>query len=167
MSRGGDSGEIISDRELWARAAAGERAGLGAVFERHADAVYTHGLVVAGSQLAAAELTSTVFLRAWHNHQRAWLVDGSLLPWLLGLVETSAHPGSGDGEPQGAAPSTGLVTMPLAARRATRRELDDALAPAAATTRRWKARSAVAACLGAAVALASLGVLVLALVVVY
>jgi hypothetical protein len=167
MSRGGDSGEIVSDRELWARAAAGERAGLGAVFERHADAVYTHGLVVAGSQVAAAELTSTVFLRAWHQHQRAWLVDDSLLPWLLGLVETSVPSGTADGERQAAARLTGLATMPLAARRATRRALDDAVAPAAATTRRWKARTAVAACLGVAVALASLGALVLALVLVY
>jgi hypothetical protein len=166
MSRGGDSGELVSDRELWARAAAGERAGLGAVFERHADAVYTRALVLAGSQVAAAELTSSVFLRAWRNRRRARLVDGSLLPWLLDLAESCAAPRSPGGEGGAKQPPAGQATMPLAARRAARQALDEARSPSVATTRRWKARTVVASYLGLAVALASVGALVLALVLV-
>jgi RNA polymerase sigma-70 factor (ECF subfamily) len=167
MSGGGDSGGVVSDRELWDRAAAGERAGLGAVFERHADAVYTHGLLLAGSQVAAAELTQTVFLAAWRDHERVWLVDDSILPWLLGLAESAAPPRSpADAARAGQAP-TGLATLPLAARRATRRALEDALWPSVATTRRWKSRTLLAACVGVAVALASVAALVLALLPVY
>jgi hypothetical protein len=152
--------EFISDRELWARAGAGERAALGAVFERHADAVYTHSLAVAGSQVAAAELTSTVFVRAWRNHRRARLVDDSLLPWLLELGDSAA--GRGDGGVSESSPG-GLASMPTPARRATRRTLDGAVGPAPETTRRWKTRSIVTACLGLAVAAAGVAILVLVL----
>ena len=55
----------LSDGELWSLAARGrDGEAFGMLFERHANAVYTHCFRRTGSWSAAEDLTSVVFLEA-------------------------------------------------------------------------------------------------------
>lgn len=74
-------GMQIPDHELWKRAAAGERAAFGVLFDRHSRAVYNHCFRLTASWSDAEDLTSTVFLQAWRR--RGQLRTESVLPWLL------------------------------------------------------------------------------------
>jgi RNA polymerase sigma factor (sigma-70 family) len=74
------------DVELLARAQAGEGEAFGLIFRRYADVVYNHCFRRLGSWSAAEDATSLVFLETWRRRRDAVDVDGSLLPWLLGVA---------------------------------------------------------------------------------
>src|SRR5690606_11322289 len=57
----------VTDGDLWQKAAKGDPSAFGALFERHADAVYNHCFRRTGSWEAAEDLTSVVFLEAWRR----------------------------------------------------------------------------------------------------
>lgn len=78
--------ERATDRHLWNRAAAGEPAAFGVLFERHAKAVYNFCFRQTGDWSAAEELTSVVFLESWRRRGRVRLTGESALPWLLGVA---------------------------------------------------------------------------------
>jgi DNA-directed RNA polymerase specialized sigma24 family protein len=59
--------EGLSDRELWARAVAGDADAFGSLFERHARAVYNFAFRRTASWALAEDLTSEVFLLAWRR----------------------------------------------------------------------------------------------------
>ena len=80
-----------SDRELWDRAGRGDPGAFGALFDRHARAVYNHCFRLTASWAAAEDLTSTVFLVAWRKRGGADLSAGSLRPWLLGVATNAAR----------------------------------------------------------------------------
>ncbi len=63
-----------------------EKIDVAAEFEAHGDAVYNHCFRRSGDWSTAEELTSAVFLHAWGRRDSALLVDGSALPWLLGIA---------------------------------------------------------------------------------
>lgn len=77
------------DTELAARAAAGDAAAFGTVFDRYAQDVYRfcwrHALTPAMG-VDAEDLMSVVFLEAWAARSRLVVVDGTLRPWLLGVA---------------------------------------------------------------------------------
>lgn len=75
-----------ADRDLLRRAAAGDSTAFGAIFQRHATAVYNHCFRQLGTWSAAEDATSVVFLEAWRRRQDVRDLDGSLLPWLLGVA---------------------------------------------------------------------------------
>jgi RNA polymerase sigma-70 factor, ECF subfamily len=64
----------------------GSPAALGAVFDRHVDAVYTYCFRRTASVVVAEDATSTVFLELWRSRARVQEHDGSLLPWLYGIA---------------------------------------------------------------------------------
>jgi RNA polymerase sigma factor (sigma-70 family) len=75
-----------SDVELLARAQAGAGEAFGLIFRRHVNTVYNHSFRRLGSWSQAEDATSLVFLEAWRRRRDAADVDGSLLPWLLGVA---------------------------------------------------------------------------------
>jgi hypothetical protein len=74
------------DRELWRLAGDGDSAAFGELFDRHATAVYNHLFRRTGSWSEAEDLTSAVFLQAWHRRTRVVIDRESALPWLLGVT---------------------------------------------------------------------------------
>jgi RNA polymerase sigma factor (sigma-70 family) len=75
-----------TDRELWDRATAGDPAGFGALFERHARSVYNYCFRRTADWAAAEDLTSVVFLEAWRKRDAVRLEGEVALPWLLGVA---------------------------------------------------------------------------------
>lgn len=71
------------DEHTWQRACAGEPEAFGEIFDRHSDRVYRQCLRRLASREDAEDLTSSVFIEAWHARDRVRFVDGSALPWLL------------------------------------------------------------------------------------
>ena len=55
----------------------------GALFDRHAEAVYRYCLRRVGDWSVAEDLTSVVFLEAWRRREAACALE---LPWLLGIA---------------------------------------------------------------------------------
>jgi RNA polymerase sigma factor (sigma-70 family) len=74
------------DSDLWTRAADGDAAAFGALFERHAKAVYNFCFRRTGDWSAAEDLTSVVFLESWRRRRHVRLAGESALPWLLGVA---------------------------------------------------------------------------------
>ncbi len=64
----------------------GSSAALAALFDRHADAVYTFCFRRTASWHAAEDATSTVFLELWRGRTKATAYDDSALPWLYGIA---------------------------------------------------------------------------------
>jgi RNA polymerase sigma-70 factor, ECF subfamily len=77
-----------SDRDLWAAAVAGDADAFGALFERHARAVYNFGFRETADWAAAEDIASEVFLTAWRRRSEVIFTteSGSVLPWLLGVA---------------------------------------------------------------------------------
>lgn len=78
--------EIENDQALWARARAGDAEAFGALFERHAMAVYRLCFWRTGDVALAEDLSAAVFLETWRHKARVAVVDGSILPWLFGVA---------------------------------------------------------------------------------
>ncbi|XVS63040.1 RNA polymerase sigma factor [Actinosynnema sp. CA-299493] len=78
---------VETDELLWRRATAGDAAGMGLLFQRHANTVYNHCFRQIGNWSTAEDLTSVAFLEAWRQRRRLRLSPtGSVLPWLLGIA---------------------------------------------------------------------------------
>lgn len=82
---------IASDHELWTRAAAGDRAAFGELFERHVEAVWNHAYRLTASWSVAEDLTSSTFLVAWRRCADIRLVRDSALPWLYTVAGNLAR----------------------------------------------------------------------------
>lgn len=72
-----------TDEQCWQRAADGDGQAFAEVFERHADAVYTHCRRRTDSVADAEDLTSVTFLEAWRIRERVRFIGGSARAWLL------------------------------------------------------------------------------------
>ncbi|MEU4253873.1 RNA polymerase sigma factor [Amycolatopsis sp. NPDC026612] len=79
------------DQALWERAAEGDEAAFGELFERHAEAVWNHAYRLTGSWSAAEDLTSNTFLIAWRRRADVTLVRDSALPWLYTVAGNAAR----------------------------------------------------------------------------
>jgi RNA polymerase sigma factor (sigma-70 family) len=82
---------IDSDRDLWTRAAAGDRAAFGELFERHVEAVWNHAYRLTASWSQAEDLTSSTFLVAWRKCAEIRLIRDSALPWLYTVAGNLAR----------------------------------------------------------------------------
>jgi RNA polymerase sigma factor (sigma-70 family) len=80
-----------TDAALWLRAAAGNKAAFGELFERHAQAVWNHAYRLTGSWSVAEDLTSITFLTAWRKLNEITLVRDSALPWLYAVAGNLAR----------------------------------------------------------------------------
>jgi RNA polymerase sigma factor (sigma-70 family) len=82
----GHSGDMRpADEILWARVRADDPQAFGALFERHARAIYNYCFRMTGSWATAEDLLSTVFLEAWRRRHKE-LSKGLVLPWLYGIA---------------------------------------------------------------------------------
>ncbi|MYW97207.1 RNA polymerase sigma factor [Amycolatopsis rubida] len=79
------------DQELWARAAAGEVAAFGELFDRHASAVWNYAYRLTGSWATAEDLASLTFLTAWRRLGEVTLVNDSARPWLYTVTANLAR----------------------------------------------------------------------------
>jgi RNA polymerase sigma factor (sigma-70 family) len=75
-----------TDRMLWDDAVRGDRAAFGALFDRHARAVYNHCFRLTASWASAEDHVSATFLTAWHKREQVRLRHESALPWLLAVA---------------------------------------------------------------------------------
>jgi RNA polymerase sigma-70 factor (ECF subfamily) len=82
---------IASDHDLWTRAAAGDRAAFGELFERHVEAVWNHAYRLTASWSQAEDLTSSTFLLAWRKCADIRLVRDSALTWLYTVAGNLAR----------------------------------------------------------------------------
>ena len=74
-----------SDAELWNRSRAGDRDAFGALFDRHAKAIYNYCFRRIGSWATAEDLLSVVFIEAWRRRDKD-LPPAMVLPWLYGIA---------------------------------------------------------------------------------
>src|SRR4051794_41942673 len=74
-----------SDADLWTRSRAGDRDAFGALFERHAKAVYNFCFRRMGSWTTAEDMLSVVFIEAWRRRDQD-LPPDKVLPWLYGIA---------------------------------------------------------------------------------
>jgi RNA polymerase sigma-70 factor (ECF subfamily) len=76
-----------SDQELWRRAAAGDGDAFGALYDRHARAIYNYCFRRTADWAAAEDLTSLVFLEAWRKRTEVRFTgEGGVLGWLYGVA---------------------------------------------------------------------------------
>jgi RNA polymerase sigma-70 factor, ECF subfamily len=83
--------KVHTDAALWERAASGNKAAFGELFERHAQAVWNHAHRLTGSWTLAEDLTSSTFLTAWRKVGEVTLVRDSALPWLYAVAGNLAR----------------------------------------------------------------------------
>lgn len=75
-----------ADATLWRAAVAGDSDAFGALFDRHATAVYNYVLRRTADWSVAEDLTAAVFLQAWRRRSEVEFAADSALPWLLGVA---------------------------------------------------------------------------------
>ncbi|WP_239090950.1 RNA polymerase sigma factor [Asanoa iriomotensis] len=80
-----------TDGELWTKVRFGDQSAFGVVFDRHAKAVYNHCFRLTASWSVAEDATQATFLIAWRRRDRARVLDGSVLPWLLAVAANAVR----------------------------------------------------------------------------
>lgn len=80
----------MGDRGLLARAAAGDRAAFGRLYDRHVRPVYWQAYAVVRDADEAEDVTQEVFITTWNKISRITVVDESVLPWLLTTTRFTA-----------------------------------------------------------------------------
>jgi RNA polymerase sigma factor (sigma-70 family) len=88
LSGGGGSLRLGGDADLLAGVMRGEAATFGRLYVRHARIVFAFCGRRSGDWGRAEDLASVVFLEAWQCRDQAFLVQGSLRPWLLRVAIT-------------------------------------------------------------------------------
>lgn len=83
VERAKDNGEL--DSELWSRVRAGDSEAFGALFERHANAIYNYCFRRTGDWSTAEDLTSLVFLEALRRRSKD-IPSGFVRAWLFGIA---------------------------------------------------------------------------------
>lgn len=71
------------ERDLLARAAAGDRSAFGQLYDRHVRPVYWQAYSVVGDDREAEDITQDTFVTMWRRIGEIRVVDESVLPWLL------------------------------------------------------------------------------------
>jgi RNA polymerase sigma-70 factor (ECF subfamily) len=79
-------GRELTDRDLWRLASDGDRDSFGALFERHARAIYNFCFRCTGQWAAAEDLVSATFLHAWRRRGEVRFSGSSVLPFLYGVA---------------------------------------------------------------------------------
>jgi RNA polymerase sigma factor (sigma-70 family) len=76
----------VDDADLLVAVVDGDAWAFGQLYARHARIVFAFCGRRCGDWTGAEDLSSVVFLEAWRTRQRAFLVQRSLRPWLLGIA---------------------------------------------------------------------------------
>lgn len=81
---------VDDDHALLARAAAGDTAALGALYDRYGRLVYGVAMRITGDSGSAEEVTQDTFLRLWQHAARYSRERGSLVGWMLTVAQRRA-----------------------------------------------------------------------------
>lgn len=76
----------VGDDVLWRRARDGDAEAFGALFDRHANTVYSYCFRRTADWALAEDLTSLVFLEAWRVRTRVAPAEANAVPLLLGIA---------------------------------------------------------------------------------
>jgi RNA polymerase sigma-70 factor (ECF subfamily) len=76
--------DVVGDSGLWSRGVDGNGSAFGELFDIHHDRVFRHAYRLVENRHDAEDVTATAFLELWRRRADVRLVDGSVLPWLLG-----------------------------------------------------------------------------------
>jgi RNA polymerase sigma factor (sigma-70 family) len=74
------------DADLVSQLRAGSSVALEIIFERYVDRIHAYCFRRTASWVLAEDVTSTVFLEVWRRRHRAFVHEGSALPWLFGFA---------------------------------------------------------------------------------
>lgn len=72
-----------SEARLWQRSLSGDGTAFGQIFDEHHRRLFLAALRVAPTRTDAEDLVAATFLELWRAGERARIVNGSLLPWML------------------------------------------------------------------------------------
>lgn len=75
-----------ADGELWDRVREGDPDAFVVLFRRHSQAIYNFCFRRTADWALAEDLTSAVFLEAWHRREEVRIHQGRVLPWLYGVA---------------------------------------------------------------------------------
>jgi RNA polymerase sigma-70 factor, ECF subfamily len=78
------------DQTLLRRAATGDTAALGQLYDRYVNQVFSLALRIIGDRGAAEEITQDTFLRLWDNAEHYNAERGSLIAWVLTFARRRA-----------------------------------------------------------------------------
>lgn len=81
----------MTDQELMAAIAAGDREAFGALYRRRRPDVYRFALHMTGAPAAAEDVAQDVFLTVIHEARRYSPARAAVLPWLLGIARNLAR----------------------------------------------------------------------------
>ncbi len=82
--------DVLDDRLLMRRIAAGDRAAFHDLYERYVDLVYSMALKVVQDPAAAEDIVQDVFLRIWQRANQFDASRGRLATWLLSITRNRA-----------------------------------------------------------------------------
>lgn len=74
---------MSDDRDLWARACAGDGESFGVLFDRHHARVRRHAARLVEDAPDVDDVAAAAFLELWRRRRQVRIVDDSVLPWLL------------------------------------------------------------------------------------
>ena len=74
---------MSDDRDLWARACAGDGGAFGVLFDRHHGRVRRHAARLVEDATDVDDVAAAAFLELWRRRRQVRIVDDSVLPWLL------------------------------------------------------------------------------------
>jgi DNA-directed RNA polymerase specialized sigma24 family protein len=77
---------VVADAELLDLIARGYPAGLAALYDRHAGAVYAHALRIVGDGPRAEAAVEETFLRIWRQPVADHAIRGNVRRWIIGMV---------------------------------------------------------------------------------
>lgn len=80
----------LRDDELVQRVAEGDRAALGALYDRYGRQAYTLARRICGDDVTGEDVVQEVFITLWHNPRRFDPARGSFAGWLLTIVHHKA-----------------------------------------------------------------------------
>lgn len=78
-----DSGDRQDDTRLLAAASRGDEAAFARLFDRHVQPVFYQAFRVARDADAAQDIVQETFYTLWRKRDVVFLVDASVLPWLM------------------------------------------------------------------------------------
>lgn len=80
-----------AEQMQWSRALRGDGEAFAGVFDLHKDRVFQHAVYQLAFRSQAETATAGTFVELWRSRRQVVVVEGSVLPWLLGATTNVAR----------------------------------------------------------------------------